>query len=366
MIRFGKKAISLLLVAVMTMVLFTGCGTKKYTAIDEAAVLMTVGDTKVTAGMVNFYIRYQQSLMESLYSANTDYNIWAQEVEDGETYETTMKEAMLEEMQTLYILSAHVADYEVSLTEDELASIETQATAFEEANSEDAKEKASATKEYAIEYMKLKTIAKKMETAMKQDIDTEVDQEEAKQKRMRYVVYKKTTEAEDGTSTDLSDDEIAQRKKDAESFLTGAKANGSLEAYATEQGVESTELTFDADTEGIDENVIKEADKLEENAFSGVIDTEEGYYVVQLESLFDSEATDAEIESILETRGQERYEELLEKWTEEIKIDVDEKVWKQIRFDNLKVNYVQPEEESEETDTTDTTESTDSTETTTE
>lgn len=363
MIKFGKKAISILLIAMLTITTLVGCTKEKTVKLDEAAVLMTVGDTKVTAGMVNFYMRYQQSLMESLYGANQDYNIWAQEVEKGVTYEETMKDAMLEQLQELYILNEYVEEYKVSLTEDELASIEKQAEEFEKANSKEAKQKASATKEYATEYMKVSMVAKKMKDAMKKDIDMEVSQEEAKQKKMSYVVYEKTQTAEDGTTTELTKKEIEEQKKAAEAFLKGAKANGNLKAYATEQGMEAKEANFGKNTKTIDEKVLEKADKLEENAFSGVINGEDGYYVVQLESLFDSEATDAEVENILETRGNERYEELLKKWKEDVKIDVDKKLWEQISFNDLKVNSIKPEaaetENTEGTDTTDVTETTD-------
>ena len=127
--------------------------------------------------------------------------------------------------------------------------------------------------------------------------------------------------------------------------------------------MEAKEANFGKNTKTIDEKVLEKADKLEENAFSGVINGEDGYYVVQLESLFDSEATDAEVENILETRGNERYEELLKKWKEDVKIDVDKKLWEQISFNDLKVNSIKPEaaetENTEGTDTTDVTETTD-------
>lgn len=373
MIKFGKKAISVLLIAMLTITTLVGCAKEKTIKLDETAVLMTVGDTKVTAGMVNFYMRYQQSLMESLYSANQNYNIWAQEVEKGVTYEDTMKEAMLEQLQELYILNEYAQEYKVSLTEDELAAIEKQAEEFEKANSKEAKQKASATKEYATEYMKISMVAKKMKDAMKKDIDTEVSQEEAKQKKMSYVVYEKTQTAEDGTTKELTKKEIEEQKKAAAAFLKGAKANGNLKAYATEQGKEAKEATFGKNTKTLDEKVLEKANKLEENAFSDVINGTDGYYVVQLESLFDSEATDAEVESILEQRGNDRYEELLEKWKKDVKIDVDEKLWKEISFNDLKVNSIKPEveetentdgtESTEETDTTDVTETTDTVET---
>ena len=93
------------------------------------------------------------------------------------------------------------------------------------------------------------------------------------------------------------------------------------------------------------------------------------YYVVQLESTYDSDATASKIKDVLETRGQEKYDELVKEWKDKAKIDVDEELWDKISFDALKVNSITPEAEdtTEETtddaaegaDTTDATETTD-------
>ena len=73
-----------------------GCASKEPEALDESAVVMTIGDAKVTAGMMNFYVRYQQSLVESVYQSYLGDDVWRQEVEDGKTYEETMIDTILE------------------------------------------------------------------------------------------------------------------------------------------------------------------------------------------------------------------------------------------------------------------------------
>lgn len=361
MIRFGKKAIAIALVAMMTLTSFAGCGKKETAKLDEKAVFMTVGDTKVSAGVAHFYIRYQQSLMETVFG--TDNNKWQVVMESGETREEAIKDAIMEQFQELYIIAEHAKDYEIELTDVELEYIESLADEFVEENSKDAQKKASATKEYAMEYMKLSMIVMKTKGAMKKDIDTDVDLEEAKQKRVSYMVYSKVETDAEGNETKLSDKEIKNQKKAAEEFLEKAKANGNLNTYATEQELGVKTLTFDSDTTTPDKDFIKEVDSLKENEFSGVIDTDSAYYVAQLESLYDVDATDQKMEEILEERGEERYTELLEKWKEETKITVDEDILKQISFQDLEVVYIEDEEEESE-ESTDSTEATDSTDTT--
>lgn len=338
MLKFSKKVVALLLVAMLVIISAVGCAKEKEEALDESAVLMTVGDIEVTAGVVNFYTRYQQSLIESVYASYMGEDVWTMEMEDGVTYEESMKEAIIELLQETYILAGHAADYNVSLTEEDLAAVDAAVAEFEKENKENVREKVSASKENIVEYLKAFTLGKKVGEYMKKDIDLEVSRDEAAQKRLRYVVYSKTT-VQDGATVDLSDKEIKELKKEAEAFLKGAKANGSLEAYAKETETESTAFTFDADTSGLDKAIITAADALKENEFAALMDVEDGYYVVQLESEFDSDATDKEIKNILKERGQERYNELLEQWKKEVKITVNEELWAKISLDALKVNF---------------------------
>ena len=349
MIKFGKKAVAVVLVAMMALTSLVGCGKEKNAKLDEKAVFMTVGKSEVTVGLAHFYIRYQQSLMEGIFG--TDTNKWKVRMENGETREESIKNAIVEQLQQLYIIYEHADDYDIKLEELELEYIDSLAEEFEKANTKDARKKAGATKENAAEYMKVSMTVMKVEGAMKKDIDTDIDLEEAKQKRMSVVTYSKLA----SDSESLSKDEIKEQEKAAKDFLKAAKENGNLNAYATEKEVKVEALTFDAssaETSSLGKDVIKKADKLAENEFSDVIETDDAFYVLQLESLYDEDATDAKMESILEERGEARYKELLEKWEKETKISVDEDVLEQISFHDLEVNYVQEEEEEESEEST--------------
>ena len=342
MIKYGKRIVSIALVVMLVLTAFVGCGKKGAAKLDEDAILMTVGDTDVTVGLAHFYIRYQQSLMEGIFG--TDPTKWKIEMEDGTTREEAIRTAIVEQLQELYIIYQHAEDYDIKLEKMELEYIDSQAEKFEKANSKDAQKKAGATKEYAAEYMRLSMTVMKIKGAMKKDIDTNVDLEEAKQKRMSYVAYPKTQTDANGEEKELSKDALAKQKADAEKFLKEAKANGNLKTYGTEKSAAVKTIAFDSKSTSLDKKLIKAADKLKENEFSGVIDGEDAYYVVQLESLYDQEATDSKMESILEQRSEARYKELLEKWKKDTKVTLDEELLEKISFQELEVVYVKDEE----------------------
>lgn len=346
-----KKAIALVVVAALSITALVGC--KKQEAIDNSEIVMTVGDKEVELGMANFYARYRQAAEEATMDMYVMYGYameWDMEVEEGTTYEESVKKSVLESLQQLYILDAHAADYKVTLTEDETAKIEEVAKAFKKANTDEANEKVSS--EYAAEYLRLVTIGEKMYDAVKASHSPEVTDDEAAQKIMYYVKYDTVKTDDSGNKSELSDDEVAALKKDAQALLDGAKANGNLENYAKENEATATKAAFSASNEELDEALVKAADKLELNGFTEVIEGESAIYVAQVTSLFDQEATDAKKDELIEERKNEFYTETVEKWTEETKIKVNDKVWDKISLEGLKITSIEPEEEKESTDDT--------------
>ncbi len=349
-----KKAVAVALVAVMAMTILAGCAKNEAEAPNPDEVVMVVGETEVKMNIANFFVRYNQSLMESVYTQYIGEDVWKTEMEDGVTYEENLKESLLEELQKLYIINSHAADYDVVLTDDEVKAVEAAADCFIAENTDEKTQSVvSGDRDTGIEYLKLHTISLKVEDAVKATVDTTVTDEDAAQKRARYFEISKSETLDDGSTMEMSDEEIKAAKKEAKEFLEGAKANGSMEAYATAQSKTTQTLTFNSESTTLDEEVIKAADELKVNEFSKVIESENGIYVLQLESEFDAEATETAKGTILTERQNEAYEDVLEKWTEETKITVHEKVWDKISVQGLKVNYIQDEveEDSEASET---------------
>lgn len=332
--KFGKKALALTAVAALSVSALTGCGSK----IDNNAVVSTVGETDIKLGMANFYARYQESNLESLYQYYFGENFWGNVMAEDVTYEESTKDSIMKELQEYYLLDAHAAEYNVSLTEEELAAFDAAADAFLKANKSDAKKLISADKETVVEYLRLVKLAEKMRTAITADVDTNVSDEEAAQKRLRYVRFATSVVATDDTVLDLTEEEKADVMKEATAFYADATANGSLEAAAKEADLDSYTITFDKDSTDIDAEVIAAADALEEGAFAAqIIEAESGYYVVQLESAFDEDATAKEKESIVSTRENDLYNSVVEAWKEATEITLNEDVWAQVSFQSLKV-----------------------------
>lgn len=324
--RFAALAIA----AAMAVSALTGCGSGNLNSDD---VVAEFGDTKIKAGVAEFYARYQQASYEAYYMPYYGDNMWTTEVSDGSTYEDSVKNNALDTLKTMYVLETHMDEYNVEYTSDDEAAVAEAAQAFVDANDGEALSASAGDIENVKEVLKLITIQRKMYNAMIEDADTEVSDDEAAQKSMSYAFFSFETTDDSGNKTTLDDDGKVALKETAMNFQTEA-ANGTktFEECAEKAGVEAQTATFDSDTTSPSTDLIKAADVLGEGQVTDVIETDSGYYVAQVTSMLDREATDAKKTSIISERQQTLYSDLCKEWVEAADITVHENVWKKLDF----------------------------------
>lgn len=332
--QFRKKMTVIAVAGVLAVSSLAGCSS----SMNNDAVVAEVGKDKISLGVANFYARMQQAQYETYYAGmmgTTGDAMWAQEAEEGKTYEETTKASILESLENMYLLKQHAADYKVELTDDDKKAIEKAADLFIEDNALEDKEAVSGYKKYVNEFLELATIQSKMDAPMKEGVDEEVSDDEAAQKSMQYVVFSYSSTDADGNAAALSDEEKAALKTKAEEFAAGLKEDADLEAAAKEAGVEVQTATFDAESTSPSADLVKAADALEnEGDVTDIVDTDAGIYVAKLKSKLDREATDAKKTSIVDERKQEQYDSLVKEWRKATEITEDKKAWKKVNFED--------------------------------
>lgn len=329
-------------VAVLSTVVLGGCG-----KLNDSEVVAEVGEDKITAGVANFYARMQQAQFETYYSGFMGDNMWETELSDGVTYESQVKDTLIENLENMYLMEDHMKDYNVELSKEEKEKITSAAKDFVENNALADKEIVSGDEENVERVLTLLTIQNKMEPAMKSGVDENVTDEEAAQKQMEYVTFSYTKTGTDGTTSAMTDDEKALVKETAQNFVNQFQAAGNtdLDAAAQEADLEVQTATFDSDSTSPDADVVKAADSMEEGQVSDLIETDSGCYVVKLTSLLDREATDAKKTEIVEQRKTDQYDSLLKKWKKDTTVKLHKKVWEKISFIDQGVTLKQEEEE---------------------
>lgn len=350
MIRFGKKAAMLTAAGALAAMTVTGCSG----SINTDAVVATVGDDDITLGVANFYARMTQGQYETYYAGmmgTTGDAMWTQEAGEDQTYEESVKDGLMENLQNMYLISQHAAEYDVSLTEDEKDAISEAAEQFSEANTDEAKEVVSGYKKDVEKFLELATIQTKMDGKMKEGVDEDVSDEEAAQKAMKYVFFSYTSTDDSGNSTTLTDEEKETLKTNAQSLADRVKAGEDISAVAEELGQTAYDLTFDSESTSPNADLIAAVDAFEtEGETTDVIEADDGLYVGQLTSLLDRDATDQKKTSIVEQRRQDQYDSLLEEWRDSTDISVDEKLWAKVDFEDTGVTIITSETDGTSSD----------------
>ena len=401
MSKYGKRILAAGMCASMAMGLLTGCSSSN----DE--VVAKMGDTKLTLGEANFMLRYSQAQTQSYLGAmfGEGTNVFQQDLTgSGQAYGETVKESVLNDLKDMTILEQHMSDYNVELTDEDKAAIEEAAKQFIADNSKDVLKEMSATEETVSRILTLYTIQSKMETAIEADVDTEVSDEEAAQKTIQYAYFtipKTESETEDATedateatsadesasetetgteavseteteteatseteaaseaaseetsedTTESETEESAEKKETRETvqgIIDAVQGGETLEdaVKAADESKSLTSYSYGADEETLNENLKNAADALSDGEIaSEPVEGENGFYVVQMVSTFDRDATDQKKEEIIKDRKKELYDNKIAEWDTE-SFDINEKVWDKVTFEEI-FTLKQEETESE-------------------
>ena len=334
----------------------TGCG--KGNTLDGTQTVAVMDETtNVPLGEVSLLLRYQQAQMESYYGSMLGMtNVYGQDLSGtGTIYGETAKQSLMEQFNQMYVLEAEAADYGVELTDEEKTAISDAAAKFMKENSAEVQKTLGVDEAMVEHVLTLMTVQEKMYAPLTTDVDTVVTDEEAAQKRIAYVLVSTvgTEQDEDGNTIDLTEEEKAAKKQELQAILDAAKESGDLKSAveaANENRDEDSQLTASEATYGADsttpaEEVRTAADALKDGELASIIETDSGYYVVQMISTFDQEATDSKKESIVTERKNTLYQEKCAELEEKHSFETKDDVLAQLTFDRIyKVNSGSTEE----------------------
>ena len=370
-----KRTAVAALTGVMAVGMLTGCGEKK---LDGTKTVATVDGTEIPLGIVSLSVREGQAQTEAMYKSfmgGQDYSIWSMDAEDGKTYGEQAVEQSLKDVELMYIMKEKAADYNVEVTDDDEQKIADAAAAFMAANSEETLQELAVSEDQIKTYLELQTYKSRMHDPLIADVDKDVSDEEAQQSSFDYVSI---------STADLSDDEIKQKKEDAQKILDDLKAAGSDGdlneiAKSVDDSYSSVSGTFDTNEDAAKEDSDEESDSSSSSSAypdevmkvlrtlkdgeigPDVIETDTSYYVVKLDKVNDEEATETKKQSIISTRENKLYTDTTEKWLDDADINVEKKVLKTLKVtDNHKFSIAtatpEPTEEAAATETPEVTE----------
>ena len=250
-----KKAVSVGLCTCLALTGLSGCSKKE--SFDAAAPAITVDDATASAGLLKFAVHYMQSQYETMY-ANFGYTgIINQDIYGtGSTLGDSIKDGMTEELTHLLLAEQHMEEYGLSLSEEQKKAAADAAAAFIADNDAEVLEKMSADQETVERYLELVTIQSMVEEAMTADVDTEVSDEEAAQRKIQYTLFtvaaekeSETEEITEGISESVTE-AAAVAEEESEAFETAALTENDT---ARTKAADETETAEEAESEAASE-----------------------------------------------------------------------------------------------------------------
>ena len=369
------------LAGVMAVGMLSGCGK----TIDGEKTVATVDGTDIPMGVVSLYARESQAQTVAMYKSfmGTADNIWSQTVdsESGTTYGEQARDQFLEQVELMYIMKEKAADYNVEVTSDDETAIADAAAQFMSDNDEETLKELAVTEDQVKTLLELETYRQRIYEPIRNEAEINITDEEAQQSAFSYVSISIS-------GSDLTDDDIATRKEEAQEILDKMKEDPSADMGETAKsvndsyaGLSGTIFTNDSDDEDItnsyDDAVVEALRTLKDGEVYGeLVETDSSIYILRMDNVKDDDATASKKESLENTKRTAYYSDTTGKWLEDADITVNNKVLDKLEITDDHVFSIKEveadtadssadaEATEEETDATDGSEDTEASDTT--
>ena len=284
--------------------------------------------------------------------------------------EMSATEETVSRILTLYTIQSKMetaieADVDTEVSDEEAAQKTIQYAYFTipetenetEDTTEAASEGESETTTEAASEDESETVAE-TEAASETETGTEAASESETVAETETEAISETEAVSEAASEETSEDTTeSETEESAEKKETREKVQGIIDAVqggetledavkAVDESKSLTSYSYGADEETLNENLKNAADTLSDGEIATEpVEGENGFYVVQMVSTFDRDATDQKKEEIIKDRKKELYDNKIAEWDTE-SFDINEKVWDKVTFEEI-FTLKQEETESE-------------------
>ena len=330
--KIVKNTTVVALSGVMAIGMLSGCGSK---SIDGEKTVATVDGTDIPMGVVSLYARESQAQTVAMYKSfmGSAGNIWSQVVDEdaGTTYGEQAVGQFLEQVELMYIMKEKAADYGVEVTSDDETAIADAAAQFMQDNDEDTLKELAVSEDQVKTLLELETYRQRIYDPIRNEAEVNITDEEAQQSSFSYVSISISGD-------DLTDDDIATRKEQAQEILDKMKEDPAADMGETAKAVDDTYsgltgtiFTNDSDDEDIsnsyDDAVVEALRTLKDGeVYDELVETDTNVYVLRMDKVNDEDATASKKESLENTKRSNYYSETTQQWLDDAEITVNDKV----------------------------------------
>jgi foldase protein PrsA len=324
------RILLLALICIVVGVVVIGCAKKTATVIfDEklgADEVFKINDSVCSLGEAKIFLTNLQNQYESVY----DCNMW-QEKCGNITVEEYVKKTVLTELAQIKSMALFAKENKIELTEDEKNTVNKAAKEYYDSLTQSEITCMGVTQDDVVNAYSEYLLASKVYSSLTTETDTEVSDDEARVITVQQIIINKYKTDDAGNKTAMTEEEKQEAYSKAQTVLEKAQNNEDFatlaENYSDVDVCEST-LGRGQMPESV-ENIIF---NMENNNISGIIETEDSYYIIKCINSYDMEATDANKKVIIEQRKTKAFDEAYEVFVSGLVSELNEEVWDSIVF----------------------------------
>lgn len=342
----SKRHIYVIPAALLIAVMLTGCSVTGVTFEDVTpaatatptplpyadwgdTVIAKIGETELDSREVMLYLLAAKEEAEILYGPD----IWNYVLDtEGTTYADKQKEAVLEELISLKIISSKVDELNIDVnTDDDRFAVDCTADFINRVGRVNLN-LYNITDDIIKQMYVDNLTATKVYENITLWVDTNVSDEEARQVSVQYIYLKNYTISEDGSHTEYSETNKQDTYEKALTLLETGKTKSNFADYAKLNTESATGVEMTVGRGELSEELEDVVFALDSKRFSDVITAEDGYYIFYCVNRCDEDATALRKEEIIVERQQKLFNETYEKWKSETEIIINEPLWKDLKI----------------------------------
>lgn len=293
----------------------------------EKDEVFRIEDVSCMLPEIMVYLTNTQNQYEQVYGEA----IWETSVGDV-TLEENVKDIVLAKIARTKTLNLMAKENDVSLNDAEMNKVKVAADEYYDSLSEAERDALEIDKALITNLYKECALADKVCEYILEDINPEVSDDEARIVTVEHIFMK--TYMLDGTGTKVTyTDAMKQKVYDEMQDVLELAQSGEHSFKSLMDEYNEAELNTISFGKGeVDKAFEEAAFNMETNELSGIVEGEDGYYIIKCINTFDKEETDANKLKIMEERREEAFYQEYENFVSSLTRDLNEKLWEDVEF----------------------------------